>query len=309
MRSETTTLPSPQDGVPLFVRTWLPEGAAKGIVQLAHGMAEHSARYERFARALTEAGYAVWIHDHRGHGETSSELAHRGRFADTHGWDTAVEDIHTVAEAARGAHPGLPHFFFGHSMGSLLGRDYITRYGHDLDGAVFSGTGGDQGLLGRAGEVVATVESRLRGRGATSRLMNALTFGSFNKEFKPAETDFDWLSRDPDEVARYVEDPRCGEVFTAGFFADLLGGVNRLPSLARRAPLDLPLLFVSGERDPVGGEAVRTVVDWYRSAGMREVTLELYPEGRHELLNDICRDEVTAMIIGWFDAHLPARTE
>ena len=128
MRSDTTTLTSPQDGVPLFVRTWLPNGEAKGVVHLAHGMAEHSARYERLAQALTDAGYAAWIHDHRGHGETSTEEGDRGYFADTHGWDTAVEDLHTVSLAIQAAHPDLPLFFLGHSMGSLLGRDYVTRY-------------------------------------------------------------------------------------------------------------------------------------------------------------------------------------
>ncbi|WP_435201086.1 alpha/beta hydrolase [Janibacter sp. GS2] len=309
MRADTTTLPSPQDGVDLFVRTWLPEGEAKGVVQLAHGMAEHSGRYERFARALTGAGYAVWIHDHRGHGETSSAPAERGYFVDEHGWDTVVEDIHTVSLAAQQAHPGLPLFFFGHSMGSLLGRDYVTRYGQDLAGAVFSGTGGDQGLLGRAGEIIARVESRLRGRRATSRLMNSLTFGSFNKGFTPADTDFDWLSRDPEEVARYVDDPRCGEVFTAGFFADLLGGVNSLPSLAARVPRDLPLLVISGDRDPVGGNGagVRGVAEAFTQGGVQDVTLELYPQGRHELLNDTVRDEVTERVIRWFDEHLPTK--
>lgn len=307
MRADTSTLASPLDGAALFVRSWQPDGEVKAVVQLAHGMAEHSARYERFAQALTDAGYAVWIHDHRGHGETSSLPEDRGYFTHDHGWDTAVDDMHTVAQAAREAHPGLPLFFFGHSMGSLLGRDYVTRYGHDLAGAVFSGTGGDQGLLGRVGELVARAESRVRGRRATSRLMNSLTFGSFNKAFTPARTDFDWLSRDPDEVQRYIDDERCGEVFTAGFFADLLGGVNSLPALAGRTPVDLPVFFLSGSQDPVGGEAVRKVAGWYRDAGVRDVTLEIYPEGRHELLNDTVRDEVTERIIGWLDEHLTTK--
>lgn len=307
MRADTTTVTSSHDGLALFVRSWLPDGEAKGVVQLAHGMAEHSARYARFAQALTDAGYAVWTHDHRGHGETPSLPEERGYFADEHGWDAAVDDLHAVAEAARAAHPGLPLFFFGHSMGSLLGRDHVTRDGHDLAGAVFSGTAGDAGLLGRVGEVVAKVESRVRGRRATSRLMNSLTFGSYNKAFAPAATDFDWLSRDAAEVQAYVDDERCGEVFTAGFYADLLGGVNSLPKMAARTPVDLPILFLSGDQDPVGGETVREVVGWYRDAGVRDVTLEIYPEGRHELLNDTVRDEVTERIIGWLDEHLTTK--
>lgn len=310
MRSETTTLTSPQDGLPLFVRTWLPDGEAKGAVQLAHGMAEHSGRYERLARALTDAGYVAWMHDHRGHGETSTETADRGYFADDHGWDTAVEDMHTVLEALREAHPGLPVFFLGHSMGSLLGRDFITRYGQDLAGAVLSGTAADPGLLGKVGQALATVEGRVRGRRATSRLMNAMTFGSYNKAFEPVATDFDWLSRDADEVRKYVDDPRCGEVFTAGFFADLLGGVNRLGELAARVPSDLPLLVISGEDDPVGGKAaagVRAAAEAFREGGVQDVTLEIFPQARHELFNETNRDEVTGLVIGWLDDHLPTK--
>lgn len=310
MRSDTTTLSSPQDGLGLFVRTWVPDGEARAVVQMTHGMAEHSGRYERFAQALTDAGYAAWMHDHRGHGETSSAPAERGYFADDHGWDTAVEDIHTVSVAAQQAHPGLPLFYFGHSMGSLLGRDYVTRYGQDLSGAVFSGTAAHPGLLGKVGRAVATVESRIRGRRATSTLMNAMTFGSYNRDFTPTDTDFDWLSRDPAEVRAYVEDPRCGEVFTAGFFADLLGGVNRLQELAARVPHDLPLLVVSGDRDPVGGKGgggVRDAAEAFRAGGVEDVTLELFPGARHELLNEINRDEVTDLVIGWLDDHLPTK--
>ena len=307
MRADTRTLPA-GDGTDLFIRTWVPDGEAKGVVQLAHGMAEHSGRYERFAQALTDAGYAVWIHDHRGHGETAATMADRGSFADSHGWDTAVTDMHTVAQAARAEHPGLPFFFFGHSMGSLLGRDYVTRYGQHLDGAVFCGTGGDQGVLGKLGQGIATIESRIRGRRATSPLMNLLTFGQFNLGFRPTTTKFDWLSRDAAEVEKYIEDPACGEVFSAGFFADLLGGVNRLPQLAAHVPADLPVLLISGDRDPVGanGKGVREVAESLTAAGVRDVSITLYPDARHEILNETNRDEVMADVIGWFDAHLPA---
>ncbi|WKV16031.1 lysophospholipase [Janibacter limosus] len=311
MRSETTTITSPQDGLPLFVRTGQPDGEAKGVVQMAHGMAEHSGRYERFAQALTDAGYAAWMHDHRGHGETSTEQEDRGYYADDHGWDTVVEDMHTVTRAIAEAHPGLPLFFFGHSMGSLLGRDYITRYGQDLVGAVLSGTAANPGLLGKVGRGLASVEARLRGRRHTSKLMDAMTFGAYNKPFK-AEGEFGWLSRDRAEVRKYIDDPRCGEVFTSGFFADLLGGVNRLQGLAARVPHDLPLLVISGEQDPVGGKdgaGVRAAAEAFRAGGVEDVTLELFPGARHELLNETNRDEVTDLVIGWLDDHLPTKGE
>ena len=308
MRSDTTTIASLQDSVPLFVRTWLPDGEPKGVVQAAHGMSEHSGRYGRFARALTEAGYAVWMHDHRGHGETSSLPGEAGYFTDEHGWDTAVEDMYTITEAIKVAHPGLPILFFGHSMGSMLGRYLVARHGNEFAGAVFSGTSGDQGLLGRVGELLAQAESRLRGRRARSPLMDTLIFGGYNRQFKPTDTDFDWLSRDPEEVALYVADPRCGEVMKAGFYADLLGGINGLPRLAASTPVDLPILLTSGEEDPVGGHGkwVRQVGDELSAAGVHDVSVTLYPGARHEILNEVGRDEIVADIIEWLDGHLPA---
>src|SRR5699024_7603567 len=308
MRSDTTTIASPQDSVPLFVRTWLPDGEPKAVVQAAHGMAEHSSRYERSARAVTGARHAVWMHDHRGHGQTSSLPEEAGYLADEQGWETAVEDMYAITEAIKQAHPGLPILFFGHSMGSLLGRDFVTRHGEELAGAGFCGTSGDQGLLGRVGELVAKAESRLRGRRPRSPLMDTLVFGGYNRQFKPTDTDFDWLSRDPDEVALYVADPRCGEVFTAGFYADLLGGVNGLSRLAGRTPADLPILLTSGEADPVGGhgKGVRQVGDQLSAAGVHDVSVTLYPGARHEILNEVGRDEIVSDIIEWLDQHLPA---
>src|SRR5699024_2001239 len=151
-----------------------------------------------------DAGYAVWTHDHRGHGETAGVPEDRGYFVDSHGWDTVVEDVHDVGQVAREQHPGLPFFFFGHSMGSIIGREYVTRYGQHLAGAVFCGTSADQGVLGKVGQAVATLEARLRGRRATSPLMNALVFGQYNQRFRPTTTKFDWLSRDPEEVEKYL---------------------------------------------------------------------------------------------------------
>lgn len=306
MHSDTTTVASPADGTALFVRTWLPEGTARAVVQIAHGMAEHSARYARFAEALTDAGFAVWANDHRGHGKTSTAARDRGYFADGDGWGVAVDDLEAVAGAARAAHPGLPLFFFGHSMGSMLGRDHASRHGDELAGAIFCGTAGDQGLLGKIGVRLAAAEARLRGRRAVSPLLDKLTFGSYNNAFKPARTRFDWLSRDPAEVDAYVADPRCGEVFTAGFFTDLIGGLNRLPGLAGRYRADLPMLFISGDRDPVGGngKGVREAAEAVRAGGVTDLTCTLYPGARHELLNEVIRDRVTADVVAWLDAHL-----
>lgn len=314
MESSTLAV-SASDGTSLHTYRWLPDGLAdqkpaRGIVQIAHGMAEHAARYERFAQALTDAGYVVYANDHRGHGQTASTADH-GYFADRDGFATVVGDLSTVSEFAQAEHPGVPLVLFGHSMGSFLSRAYAAQHGSRLAALVLSGTGGDPGPLAAVGKTVAGVQARLRGRRHQSGLMDKLTFGQFNSKFKPNRTAFDWLSRDDAEVDKYVADPLCGNVFTAAFYADLLGGLQQINGNRAFAavPRDLPILVMSGELDPVGdnGKGPREVGDKYRKAGVADVTTTIYPEGRHELLNDTNRDEVTTDVLGWLDGHLPTR--
>ena len=308
MQSTTATVTA-TDGKDLFTHRWLPDGEPKAVVQVAHGMAEHSARYARLAEALTDAGYAVYAQDHRGHGRTGGTDDH-GYLADENGWATVVGDLRAVTEYARSEHPDLPVFLLGHSMGSFLARSYVIDDARGLAGLVLSGTGGDPGLLGRVGLGVASTEARLRGRRHTSALMDKLTFGQYNSAFSPNRTDFDWLSRDEAEVDDYVADPMCGATFTSGFFVDLLGALREIndPKKVAAVRRDLPVLLVSGDADPVGdkGKGVRAVAQQYRDAGVEDVTCTLYPQARHEVFNETNRDEVTADIVRWLDAHLPA---
>jgi alpha-beta hydrolase superfamily lysophospholipase len=307
MQASTFTLAT-SDGTRLHVHRWLPQGPAKAVVQIAHGMAEHSGRYERFAQRLTDTGYAVYAHDHRGHGDTARTPDEEGYFADDHGFDTVVDDLHLVSERAREEQPGVPFFLFGHSMGSFLSRSYIARFGSELDGVILSGTAGDPGLLGKVGRGIATVEARLRGRHHRSALLDKLSFGQYNAAFKPNRTRFDWLSRDEAEVDKYVADPRCGNVFTSGFFIDLLGGLADVNSEATvaRVPVNLPIHLMSGSVDPVGanGKGVQQVADQLVRRGVEDVTIRLWPDGRHEMLNETNRDEVMDELVAWLDAHL-----
>jgi alpha-beta hydrolase superfamily lysophospholipase len=310
MQASSFTLAT-HDGIQLHVNRWLPDGPVKAVVQVAHGMAEHSERYARFAERLTAAGYAVYAGDHRGHGGTAREASDAGYFADRDGWDTVVDDLHLLAERAREENPGLPFFLFGHSMGSFLSRTYAARFGGELDGLVLSGTAGDPGILGKVGLVLASVEARLRGPRHVSRLMDTLTFGQYNSAFKPNRTKFDWLSRDEAEVDLYVADELCGNVFTSGFYTDLLRGLAAVNSdkEVARVPKDLPVHLVAGSLDPVGGQGkgVRQVADQYTRLGVRDVTVKLWPEARHEILNETNRDEVADEVVDWLDAHLPTR--
>lgn len=317
MTSETTTVDT-ADGIALYTYRWEPETPPKAVVQIAHGMAEHAGRYARFAAALNDSGYAVYAEDHRGHGQTNppqtnppgakqSDSGH-GYFTDQAGFDTVVEDLYAVSERIRRDHPTLPLFLFGHSMGSFLARAYAARHGDDLAGLILSGTAGSQGVLGKAGAAIAALEIKVRGRTATSHLMNMLTFGQYNRPFGPNRTEFDWLSRDPKEVDAYVSDALCGNVFTAGFYADLLGGLERIndKAVVAKVPTSLPIQLIAGSLDPVGagGKGVLQVAEQYRAAGVEDVSLHLYVGARHEVLNETNRDEVTADVISWLDSHL-----
>jgi alpha-beta hydrolase superfamily lysophospholipase len=307
MQSTTTTVTA-QDGTALFTHRWLPDGEPKAVVQLLHGMAEHSARYARLAGELTTAGYAVYAHDHRGHGRTGGDENH-GYLGDADGWSELVADARAVTATIREEHPDLPLFLLGHSMGSLAAREYVIEGSDELSGLVLSGSVADPGPIGLAGLAVARLEARLRSHRHTSTLMNALVFGQYNSAFKPNRTDFDWISRDEAEVDAYVADAMCGQVFTSGFFVDLLQGTRAVNDEARVARVrpDLPILFLAGDKDPAGagGKGPRATREQYAKAGVHDVTCTLYPGARHEVFNETNRDEVVSDLIAWLDAHLP----
>jgi alpha-beta hydrolase superfamily lysophospholipase len=251
----------------------------------------------------------VYAHDHRGHGATAAEADH-GYFADRDGWGTVVSDLRAVTRFAQEEHPGLPLFLLGHSMGSFLARAYVIEDSRDLAGLVLSGTAGDPGPLGKVGIGVAALEARLRGRRHRSALLGRLTFGAYNTSFTPIRTEFDWLSRDAAEVDLYVEDILCGQTFTSGFWSDLLRGIQTINDRRQvaRVRRDLPVLLLAGDEDPVGdrGKGPRAVREQYASVGVTDVTCTTYPGARHEIFNETNRDEVTADVVRWLDAHLPA---
>ncbi|MBW3084080.1 Monoacylglycerol lipase [Austwickia sp. TVS 96-490-7B] len=308
------------DGVTVRGRRWLPDedGAVRAVLILAHGMAEHGARYAPLAEVATASGWAVWAHDHRGHGLTATDNGQPfGHLGDRDGWRLLSDDLDVVRRAAEQEHPGVPVFLLGHSMGSLVVRTYVLDHAAGLAGVVLSGTAGDPGVMRQLGLAVASAQVRVRGVRRPSPLMNALTFGSFNRPFRPAggaETGFEWLSRDAEQVQAYLDDPWCGFVCSAGFFRDLLAGVAQIHDPGRLAglPVGLPVLLISGEDDPVGGRGVgvRQSAAALRVAGLRDVTVRLYPSARHEILNETCRDRVTSELMSWLEEHLaPAGTQ
>ena len=302
MRTDHFTFTA-DDGAALFVHRFLPEAAPTGVVHIAHGMSEHGARYARFAEALTLKGYAVYADDHRGHGQTSPAANDRGFVASQGGWARLVRDQAQLINHEKQQHPGLPVIAFGHSMGSFLIQSYLLDHSKEVAAAILSGSSGKPGLLAQAGRVVARLERLRLGERGKSALLTALSFDDFNKKFAPTRTGFDWLSRDPAEVDKYIADPACGFAVTTTMWIDLLdhAAANADPARQRGVRSDLPIYLVSGARDPVGemGKGVLRLEGEYRRAGVKSVTCKLYPDARHEILNETNRDEVTAAITNW----------
>lgn len=307
MEKQTSFTFQSDDGMEIFVSKWSQEGEKKpkAVVQISHGMAEHIDRYDRFARELVAQNYIVYGNDHRGHGVTSDLNNSIGYFADKNGFEKVVQDMKKLTDIIKAEYPNVPIILFGHSMGSFLSRRYIQLYGNELTGVILSGTGGDPGLMGKIGKIAASREIKKKGRKTPSPLMNNLTFGSYNKAFKPARTDFDWLTRDTKEVDQYIADPYCGGVFSAGFFYDLLDGLQTInkPEHISSIPADLPIFFISGSLDPVGAntKGVLKTFQAFKQAGLKNVTYKFYENGRHEMLNETNKEEVQTDIIQWIE--------
>jgi alpha-beta hydrolase superfamily lysophospholipase len=292
-------------GVDLFVYSWLPVKRPKAVVQIAHGLAEHAGRYARLADALNSAGYAVYANDHRGHGRTVKSADDLGFFAETEGWRKCVDDLWHLNRHVAASHPGLPVFLLGHSMGSTLAEQFMGEHGDVLAGVVLSGANGNPTLLARLGGAVTRAERLRLGSRGRSKLVQSLTFDAFNKKFAPARTAFDWLSRDPAEVDKYVADPLCGFSATVQLWIDLLDGwtaVSR-PAHRKRVPKTLPLYLIAGGSDPVSG-GTRQLEPWiaeYRAAGHANLIHRFYAEARHELFHETNRDKVAADLIAWLE--------
>jgi alpha-beta hydrolase superfamily lysophospholipase len=303
--NESTFELEASDGQRLFVYRWLPEGPPKALVQIAHGASEHSARYRRVAEALTGAGYGVYAADHRGHGRTAADF---GRFgvARPGGWNAIVEDLHALTARIGDENPGEPVVLMGHSMGSMLTQEYLQRWPGELAGVVLSGTTGGSVL---DESMLAGIVAMGEGEDADhpSEVFGAM-FAGFNEPFAgPNATGFEWLSRDPAEVQLYVDDPWCGEPLSNGFVADMMSGMQQTWTGGGEASVstDLPVYVFSGEEDPVGGtkaDSVRDLVGRYEELGIGPVTLRLYPDGRHEMLNETNRPEVEADLVAWLDS-------
>ena len=293
-----------RDGAAIWLYRWLPSESFNGVVLISHGLSEHGTRYQRLAESLCLAGYAVYAHDHRGHGAHAERV---GWFAEEGGWDKVVTDLRQVERHIALLHPGAPLILFGHSMGSFIARAYLMLTGGvGLSAMVLSATGYRQGAMARVLRGVAKICSKVSGPRRQNRFLARLIFGGFNLTFWPRRTVADWLSRDQLEVDRYLADPLCAFVPTPALWIDLFGGVIALEHAekhARNLPGACPVLLLAGSRDPVslGMFGLKQLARRYRKAGFDAIEIKVYPGGRHEMHNEINREQVVADLVCWLD--------
>lgn len=295
------------DGISkLHVVLWEPDGPVKGVFQIAHGMIDHIMRYEPFAVFLAENGYKVIGHDHLGHGKTA-RAGRLGYFADKDGHICLIKDMHRVFAWMKHKNPELPYYMMGHSMGSYFLRRYLTLYGRELSGAVLMGIGDQSLLVATVGKLLSTILGAVKGKLFRSRLMHQLVIGKFCCFFYPVKTENDWLSRDEEAVKRYCQDRYCNFYFTCGAYQDFFNIMLdlKLGRQVQQLPYQLPILIMSGTKDPVGefGKGAKRIYERYKKAGIQDVQLFLYPDHRHELLNETDKTEIYQDILNWLLGH------
>lgn len=296
------------DGVTIYGYKWHEEGRTpKAILQVIHGSVEHVLRYEPFADFLCTKGFVVVGNDHRGHGKSLVRPGAISYFSDQpHGWELAVADVHTLNRMIAAEYPGVPIFALGHSMGSFLLRDYISQYGHTLHGALISGTSGGQIGLVRAVLTFAKAQSLLGKRKKQSPMLHKLVYGTLNDKIDNPTTASDFLSRDANEVDKYIADPLCNATITPDYGVQMLRGILKVhkETCFKQTPQNLPIFLFSGSEDPVGGtngQDVEKVAKRYIANGCSDVGLKIYQDARHELLNEINRDEVYHDLLRWME--------
>ncbi len=282
----------------------------KGIIQISHGVGEHAGRYQPIARLLQNKGYEVYANDHRVHGKSAKSKDLMGFYDGKNYFDDAVEDMRELTLLIKREHPNKKIILFGHSMGALLSRKYVIEYGDDLEALILSGTGGFLKGIGDIGLFSAKIISAFRGRTKSNALLKSVFFSEFNKKFKPNRTKVDWISRDEHQVDLFEADPYRIEDFSLSIFLDILKGskeINRQTTF-NATPKKLPIFIFSGDKDPVGemGKGIKRVVKQYKKAGINDLTFKLYEGGRHEMLNELNKEEVEQDVLNWLDEKITA---
>ena len=302
------TFPSSTGKNTIHARKCVPDGKVRGVVQIAHGIAEYIDRYDPFMSFLADNGFVAVGNDHLGHGKSIAKPEEQGIFAEENGWDYVVSDMDKLHDLTAAEYPNVPYIFFGHSMGSFLTRTYMIRHPDKPTLAVICGTGHQAKIMVWAGYTMANMQVKSKGPRGDGKQLNDIAFGSYTKGYDEVRTPFDWLNRDPAQVDKYINDPLCGFVAKVSLFRDMMGGIKFIqdPANAAKMNKNTPVLFISGGADPVGenGKGVDRAYKFFCSAGMKDVTEKIYPGARHEILNEINKDEVMNDILNWINEKL-----
>ena len=307
MKKYTEKIASKDSKNSLNTVIWETEKEPVGVLQIVHGMAEYIDRYDNFAKYMTEHGFNVIGHDHLGHGYSVSDERDYGFFAEESGDKIIIEDMHSVTQYAKEKWEELPNFILGHSMGSFCLRQYLTKYSNDVFGAIIMGTGWIPSAAALLGKTIATNTCKSKGSHTVNPLLIKLTLEPYNKPFAPARTNCDWLSRDEKQVDLYVNDKLCGFDFTAGAYKDFFTVLEKIAKNKQLIGMrkSLPILITSGSVDPVGGKkACEKLNAQYKRCGIDDVTLKLWENDRHEILNELDKSDVYDYICTWLKSKI-----
>lgn len=291
----------------LFCRAVIPDGKIRGVVQISHGMCEYIDRYLPFMQFMAENGFVACGHDHIGHGQTCTDREKLGFFGEEGGYKFLIQDVQRVSLLLHEQFPHVPHFLFGHSMGSMVARLYVSKFPDSLDGVIICGTAGAN-PASKMG--IGLCEKIIEQKGPMFRpaALDKIIFGGYNKKYESTATEKDWLSRDTEVIQKYMSDPQCMFLFTVCGYRDLISlqHYSNTPQWYKTLRSDMPMLLISGDEDPVGayGKGVRDVYKKVKKSGVRDLTFKLYPGARHELLNESNADEVKGDILNWIVSHV-----
>lgn len=287
---------------------WIPDEKPKAILQIAHGVTEYILMYEQFAEYLVEKGIMVVGNDHLGHGKSIAKDSEPMYFGPTGSWKWAVEDMYTCTKMIKEKYPEIPYYMLGFSLGSFLLRTYLIEYPKAIDAAIIMGTGETPPVQIALAKFIANKEAKKVGENHTSPMIKKLTFDTYNKFFAPNRTDYDWLCSDNEGLDEYIADPMRGGNLSAGLFREMLSGMKFTSEIKnlKKMNLDTPILFISGDEDPVGekGKGVIKAYHKFQNIGMKDVEIKLYPKLRHDILHEKCKKEIYEYVYNWIEKKL-----
>lgn len=287
---------------------YIPDGDIKAILQISHGMVEFIDRYDAFAKYLADKGILVTGNDHLGHGGSVTSEDNWGYFHEDEGYKKVLEDLYTVTKITKEKYKNIPYFLLGHSMGSFYARRYLFTYGEELDGAIIMGSAWQEKITVKTGKLLCKIIALFKGSKYRSKFINNMALGPYNKKWEPSKTHNDWLTKDEKIVEWYSNEPKCSFIFTLNGFYNLFSVLDDVCDKNNIAKVrkDLPVFFMAGEDDPVGnfGKGVKKTYEAFKEVGIKDVSLKLYPNDRHEILNETDKDVVYKDLYNFIDKHI-----